>query len=62
MPFKESIGVTSVHSEADYARATATIAMLIDAIGDAEEYPLADVLDYLAGQVRAYEGGCHVLW
>lgn len=55
MPFKETIGVTSVHNEADYARATATIDVLLDTIGDAEEHPLADVLDYLAEQIRAYE-------
>jgi len=56
IPFKETIGVTSVHNETDYARATATIDVLLNAIGDAEEHPLADVLDYLAEQVRAYEG------
>ena len=55
MPFKETIGVTSVHNETDYARATATIDVLLNAIGDAEEHPLADVLDYLAEQVRVYE-------
>lgn len=55
MPFKEVIGVTSVHTEADYARAMATIDVLLNAIGDAEEHPLGDVLDYLAEQVRAYE-------
>ena len=55
MPFKETIGVTSVHNEADYARATATIEVLLNAIGDDEEHPLAEVLDYLAEQVRAYE-------
>lgn len=55
IPFKEAIGVTSVHNEMDYARATATIDVLLNAIGDAEEHPLADVLDYLADQVRAYE-------
>lgn len=55
MPFKKAIGVTSVHSEEDYARATATIEALLDEIGDDEDHPLADVLDYLADQVKAYE-------
>lgn len=55
MPFKETIGVTSVHNEADYARATAAIDLLLNTIGDDEAHPLADVLDYLAEQVRAYE-------
>jgi len=55
MPFKEVIGVTSVHTEQDYARATATINVLLDEIGDDEDHPLADVLDYLADQVKIYE-------
>jgi HTH-type transcriptional regulator/antitoxin HigA len=55
MPFKKAIGVTSVHSEEDYARAAATIEALLDEIGDDEDHPLADVLDYLADQVKAYE-------
>lgn len=55
MPFKKAIGVTSVHTEQDYARATAIIDVLLDEIGDDENHPLADVLDYLADQVKAYE-------
>lgn len=54
-PFKETIGVTSVHNETDYARAIATIDVLLNTIGDTEDHPLADVLDYLAEQVRSYE-------
>jgi HTH-type transcriptional regulator / antitoxin HigA len=55
MPFKEAIGVTSVHTEEDYARATKTIDVLLNEIGDDEDHPLADVLDFLADQVKAYE-------
>jgi HTH-type transcriptional regulator / antitoxin HigA len=55
MPFKEAIGVTSVHTEEEYVRATATIDMLLDEIGDNENHPLVDVLDYLADQVKVYE-------
>ena len=55
MPFREAIGVTSVNNETDYARATATIDVLMNEIGDDDEHPLADVLDYLAEQVRVYE-------
>ena len=55
MPFKEAIGVTSVHTEEDYARATKTIDVLLDEIGDDEDHPLADVLDFLADQVKTYE-------
>lgn len=57
MPFKQTIGVTSVHNEEEYAQATATIAVLLDEIGDDESHPLADVLDYLSDQVKAYEDG-----
>lgn len=59
MPFKEVLGVTSVHSEKDYVQARATIEMLLDEIGDNENHPLADVLDYLADQVVAYEDVHH---
>jgi len=55
MPFKAVVGVTSVHTDDDYAQARATIDALIDEIGDDENHPLGDVLDYLADQVRAYE-------
>lgn len=55
IPFKKAIGVTSVHTEEEYARATATIEILLDEIGDNEDHPLADVLDYLADQVKVYE-------
>jgi HTH-type transcriptional regulator/antitoxin HigA len=54
-PFKEVVGVTSVRTEEDYAQARATIEVLLDEIGDDESHPLADVLDYLADQVAAYE-------
>ncbi|MDR0250099.1 MAG: helix-turn-helix domain-containing protein [Burkholderiales bacterium] len=55
MPFKELIGVTSVHTEEDYAQARATIEVLLDEIGNNENHPLIDVLDYLAEQVAVYE-------
>ena len=55
LPFKEVVGVTSVRSEEDYAQARATIEALLDEIGDDESHPLADVLDFLADQVAAYE-------
>lgn len=56
LPFKKEIGVTAVRSKADYARARATIDALLDEIGGDESHPLAEVLDYLANQVEAYEG------
>jgi HTH-type transcriptional regulator/antitoxin HigA len=55
MPFKKLVGVTSVHSAKDYAQASATIAALLDEVGDNENHPLAEVLDYLADQMKAYE-------
>jgi HTH-type transcriptional regulator/antitoxin HigA len=54
-PFKEVVGVTSVRGEADYRRACAIIEALLDAIGDDEDHPLAEVLDYLSDKVEAYE-------
>ena len=55
LPFKALLGVTSVHTEGDYAQARATIDKLLDEVGDDESHPLSDVLDYLAEQVKAYE-------
>jgi len=55
LPFKQLVGVTAVHTEGDYAQARATIDALLEEIGDNQSHPLADVLDYLADQVKAYE-------
>ena len=54
-PFKKVLGVTSIHSKSDYLRLHATVEALLDEIGDNEAHPLAEVLDYLADQVKAYE-------
>lgn len=55
LPFKEIVGVTSVRTKDDYAQACATIDALLDEVGDNEDHPLAEVLNYLADQVKAYE-------
>ncbi len=55
MPFKAVVGVTSVRTDDDYEQARATIDSLVDEIGEDENHPLAEVLDYLADQVKAYE-------
>jgi HTH-type transcriptional regulator/antitoxin HigA len=54
-PFKKLVGVTSVRTEADYAKAIALIDELLDEVGDDEEHPLAEVLDLIATQVKVYE-------
>ena len=55
MPFKKLVGVTSVRTKKDYARVRATIDALLNEVGENEDHPLADVLDYLANQIKAYE-------
>ena len=55
MPFKELVGVIGIHTEDDYAQARATIDVLLDEVGDDEDHPLADVLDFLSDQIKAYE-------
>ncbi|HAT51561.1 MAG: transcriptional regulator [Nitrospirae bacterium] len=55
MPFKQIVGVTSVHSREEYERAHAMIDTLLKAIGDQEGHPLAEWLDLISDQVRAYE-------
>lgn len=54
-PFRELVGVTVVRSAADHARASALIDKLLRDIGDDENHPLADVLDFLSEQVMAWE-------
>lgn len=54
-PFKALIGVTRVNSVADYEKANTIIAALLNAVGDNESHPLADVLDMLSDQVQAWE-------
>jgi HTH-type transcriptional regulator / antitoxin HigA len=55
LPFKQLIGVTSVRTKADYRQARATLEVLLNEVGDDENHPLAEVLDYLADKLRAYE-------
>jgi HTH-type transcriptional regulator/antitoxin HigA len=44
-----------VRTESDYERAHAIIDAILEIVGDNEEHPLADVLDYFANQVGKYE-------
>lgn len=55
LPFKKLVGVTSVRTKADHARASAIIDELLVVVGDDEAHPLADVLDFLADQVGEWE-------
>jgi len=55
MPFKQLLGVTSVSTDDEYAQASATIDALLEEVGDNENHPLAEVLDFLANQVKTYE-------
>jgi len=55
MPFKKLVGVTRIRSEDDYRHVCAMVEALLEEIGDDESHPLADVLDFLSGQIKAYE-------
>ena len=55
MPFKKLVGATSVRTEEDYEQVRATIDALLGEVGDNENHPLAEVLYYLADQVKACE-------
>lgn len=57
LPFKHLLGVTTVTTEEDHARALVLIDVLLDAVRDDESHPLAEILDYLAEHVQAYEAG-----
>jgi len=47
--------LTEARNEDDYVRARATIELLLDEIGDDEQHPLAEVLDYLADRIAVWE-------
>lgn len=55
LPLKEVIGITSVRNAADYERIMGVIEVLLKEVGDNEDHPLADVLDFLSNRVQAYE-------
>jgi HTH-type transcriptional regulator/antitoxin HigA len=55
LPFKQLIGTTAIHTQVDYRQVKTTINRLLDAIGDDENHPLAEVLDYLADRIKSYE-------
>lgn len=61
LPFKDVVGVIGVHSEADYEQALTNIEVLLDEVRDDEQHSLADVLDFLSDQVKAYEDKYRVI-
>ncbi len=54
-PFRDVLGFSAIRTKKDYTRATAVMNQLLDDVGEDEKHPLADVLDYLANQISAYE-------
>jgi len=52
---RDAVGVTSVRNEHDYEQALVVINALLDEIGENENHPLADLLNYFAEQVKAFE-------
>ncbi len=54
-PFRDALGFSAIKSAKDHKRASAVIHQLLDEVGENEKHPLAEVLDYLANQVAAYE-------
>jgi HTH-type transcriptional regulator / antitoxin HigA len=54
-PFQKALGFSSIRTAKDYKRATSVMDQLLDEIGENENHPLADVLDYLANQIAVYE-------
>ena len=54
-PFRDALGFSTIRTAKDLKRASAVVNHLLDEIGEDEDHPLADVLDYLSTQVEAYE-------
>lgn len=56
---REVVGVTSVQNEQDYEQALAVVRILLEAIGENQEHPLADLLRYLVEQIETYENAAY---
>lgn len=55
LAFKEAMGVTAIHTQADYERARAIMNALVDEVRGDEAHPLADLLEYIGDQMWAWE-------
>jgi HTH-type transcriptional regulator / antitoxin HigA len=55
MPFRQVLGFSAVRNRSDYKRASALVDQLVDEVGENENHPLADLLDYLSNLVATYE-------
>jgi HTH-type transcriptional regulator/antitoxin HigA len=55
LAFKKTIGVTSIHTKAEYERARAIMKALVDEVRGNEDHPLADLLEYIGDQMWAWE-------
>ena len=47
--------MTAVRTAVEHRRALATLEVLLEVVGEDEDHPLAEVLDYLADRVKSYE-------
>jgi HTH-type transcriptional regulator / antitoxin HigA len=54
-PFRDALGFSSLKTKQDYHRAVELMDQILDKVGEDEDHPLAEVLDYLANQIKAYE-------
>jgi HTH-type transcriptional regulator / antitoxin HigA len=54
-PFRDVLGFSAIRTAKDYKRASAVMDQMLDEVGEDENHPLGDVLDYLSNQVEAYE-------
>jgi HTH-type transcriptional regulator / antitoxin HigA len=54
-PFRDVLGFSAIQTASDYKRATAVMNQLLDEVGENENHPLAEILDYLANQITSYE-------
>jgi HTH-type transcriptional regulator / antitoxin HigA len=55
MPFKQALGVAWVRTADDYTKARAAGQALLEEIGDEQDHPLAEVLDFLEAGIKSYE-------
>jgi HTH-type transcriptional regulator / antitoxin HigA len=55
LPLKRALGVAGVRTADDYTKARATRQALLEQIGDVEDHPLAEVLEFVEAGIKGYE-------
>ena len=59
--FSQAAHIAPIHDEAHYTNMVQLADSLVDAIGDAKQHPLLDLLDLVSELIRAYDAEHHIV-